>query len=99
MSDHIMPKYRNKNYPNIIVEAVQLNQNNVDAVANWTQSQIVEEKDMMHGTIFEGLNVRTSEGKKRCSQGMYVVRIVGGEDFFVTGNVAFEQLYELLVTT
>lgn len=94
---YIMPKYRNKQN-NVIVEAVKLDQNNVDAVANWTQSQVVEERDMQHGTIFEGLNVRTLEGRKRCSQGMYVIRVVGQDNFYVSGGVAFEQLYELQTT-
>jgi hypothetical protein len=86
-----MQRYMNKSN-GIFVEAVQLTQDNVDAVANWTQSQVVEERDMLHDTIFEGLNVKTPEGKKRCSQGMYVVKVNG--NFYVTGAVAFDMQYE-----
>jgi hypothetical protein len=88
-----MQTYRNKSN-GVLAEAIKLEGSNVDKVANWCQAQIVEERDMYHDTMFEALNVMTSDGKKRCSQGMYVVKVA--DDFYVTGGVAFERLYEVV---
>lgn len=86
-----MQKYRVRRSPAVIVEAVQLNAENVDEVANWAQAQIVSEgegRDLMH----EALNVKTPNGKERLHPGMYLVKF--GKDFFTMAPANFEGRYE-----
>lgn len=88
-----MPRYRKKGHRDIFVEALQLTEDNVDTLANWTQAQIVEEMDALTHEVSEGLNIKTPNGKKRASQGMYVVK--HGGYFYVSNPGAFEAQYDL----
>jgi hypothetical protein len=85
--------FRKKNNPTLIVEAMRLiGEDNVANVANWSQSQIVEERDALSHDPLDALNVRTPDGNRRCSVGMYVVKIAG--HFYVQPKGKFEQQYE-----
>jgi hypothetical protein len=83
-----------KNRKGVVVEAMKVGEDTVDAIANWSQSQIVEEKDAISGEASEGLNVKTPTGKKRASRGMYVVKV--GQLFYVESASTFERSYSLL---
>ncbi len=78
----------------IVVEALKLGEDNVAEIANWAQAQIVEEKDSLNHEAFDALNVKTPDGSRRCSQGMYVIK--HGQYFFVGHGTQFESLYEPL---
>ncbi len=94
MSD--IPQYKKKDGV-VIVEALKLGDgDNVDKIANWAQAQIVTERHAITGDPTEGLNVKTPEGKKRCSIGMYVIRVPTSGQFFVMGGARFEALYSRL---
>ena len=92
--DNIETKFYKKKNSEIVVEALKLDENNVDAIANWAQAQIVTETDALTHTASEGLNVQTLKGKRRCSRGQYVIK--HGENFYVFGGKAFETQYDLL---
>lgn len=87
-----MQKYRHRYLNSVEIEGARLGPDNVDELANWTQAQIVEEKDALNGEPSEGLNVKTSIGKKRASRGMYVFNRNG--EFFVLPPSEFEAAYE-----
>lgn len=76
----------------IVVEALKLSVDNVAEIANWAQAQIVEEKDALNHESFDALNIKTPDGSRRCSVGMYVVK--HDEYFFVAWGSQFESLYE-----
>lgn len=88
-----MLKYKNKK-TGIVVDAMQVNENTVDEIANWTQSQIVEERDALTGEASEGLNIKTPDGKRRASRGAYVIK--HGDYFYVSGGAKFEAKYEVV---
>lgn len=89
-----MQKYQ-KRRSSIIVEACQVNENTVDAIANWAQAQIVEERRADTDESREGLNIKTPGGKVRASDGMYVVKH-NGEFHVMTGH-DFEVRYDAII--
>jgi hypothetical protein len=87
-----MQHWRSKKHPGVIVEAEKLTADNVDALANWAQAQVIlEGRDRPNQ---EGLNIRTANGKERLHQGMYLVKYLGA--FYTAGESNFEQGYELV---
>lgn len=85
--------WRKKNSPNIIVEAVRLNEDNVEAIAEWSKAEKVDEIDPEHPQETQiGLNISTPSGMSRASLGMYVAKF--GRHFFVAHNRVFETIYE-----
>lgn len=87
----MLESYRKKDNRQI-VHAELLTEDSVDRIANWSQSQIVEEKDALSGEAQEGLNVKTPQGKKRASLGDYVVEHAGS--YYVVSESQFESLYD-----
>lgn len=88
-----MNRYRHRT-KGVIVEAMKLDENNVDNIANWAQAQVVEEKDAITGdAMVESLNIKTPDGVRRCQPGQYVV--MHNEHFFVATPARFEELYAL----
>lgn len=88
-----METWRKKDTPNILVEAIRLNEDNVDEVAVWCRGAKIEEIDPEHPQEMQwGLNVDTAGGYKRASLGMYVIKF--GKHFFVSHNRQFELVYE-----
>lgn len=82
-----------KDTPHVVIEAVRLNEDNVDAVATWSRADTVEEIDPEHTQETQkGLNVTTPTGVKRASLGMYVLKI--GKNFYVSHNRSFEMTYK-----
>jgi hypothetical protein len=83
--------YRHKS-TGLEVQALQVDFETVDRIANWAQAQVVEEIDPISKTTQEGLNIKTPDGKKRASRGSYVVGVKGR--FYVVGEEGFEEAYE-----
>lgn len=76
----------------VMVEAVRLNEDNVEAVAAWSKGDLVEEIDPEHPDEMQyGINLMTPDGMKRASLHMYVVRY--GNQFFAAHNRRFEEMY------
>lgn len=86
--------WRKRDNPEITVEAVRLNEDNIEAIASyWGVGDLVEEIDPEHPEEMQhGLNVTTPTGTKRASLNMYVVKY--GGQFFVSHNRPFEMKYE-----
>ena len=79
--------------PNVVVEAIRLNEDNVDEVAAWTRAEVIEEIDPEHPEEMQkGLNIYTPVGMKRASLHMYVIKF--GGHFHVSHNRPFEMKYE-----
>lgn len=89
-----MRKYRRKN-SGAVIEAVQLQGDNVEEVAVWCKGFIVEERDaIQHDLLFEGINVKTPSGNKRLSRGGWVMK--WNDSFFVISDHSFQGSYELI---
>ena len=89
-----METWHKRDNPAVIVEAVRLNEDNIDAVLAWCPAaERVEEIDPEHTEEMQpALNVRIATGGiKRASLGMYVIK--GGSNFFVQHNRPFEVAY------
>lgn len=57
------------------VSHVQLTKENAQAVADWTQGYLVEERDSLTGEPFVGLNMPTGNGNTvRVSEGMHITQ-------------------------
>lgn len=85
--------WRKRDNPAVTVEAVRLNEDVVEEVAQWCRAEVVEEIDPEHPEEKQfGLNIDTPHGIKRASLGMYVVKF--GNHFFVSHNRPFEMKYE-----
>lgn len=80
-----------KRKTSIVVEAIKLTEDTVDVIANWAKGQIVEEQHPLTGEVVEGININTTSGRKRLSQGMYVIKSTAG--FHVSQPGAFEATY------
>lgn len=91
-----MQLYKRRGH-NIVVEAMKVDENSVDKIANWAQAQVIEEKDAVTGEPSEGLNVKTRDGNARASRGMYVVKTA--ENFYVVAEQKFESMYEAVIET
>lgn len=76
----------------VIVEAVQLTAENVDAIAEWTGGRVVEETDAISNRMYDSLNIPTPHGYKRLSLGMYVVKFNGM--FYLAKRGVFELQYK-----
>lgn len=89
-----MEEWQKRDNPNVIVEAVRLNEDNVAAVAEWCGGELIEEIDPEHTMeTQQGINVRVATGGTvRASLNMYVAK--GGSSFFVLHNRPFEMKYE-----
>lgn len=85
--------WRKRDAANITVEAVRLNEDNVEAVAEWCNGELVDEIDPEHPQEMQkGINVRTPSGIARASLHMYVAQF--GRHFFVSHSRPFELVYE-----
>lgn len=77
----------------VLVEAVRLNEANVEEVAAWCGGDLVEEIDPEHTDEKRfGINLNTPAGVKRATLHMYVVKY--GRNFFTDHNRVFESRYE-----
>lgn len=86
-------EWEKKDAPNIRVEAVRLNEDNVEEVAKWCGGDLVDEIDPEHPQEMQkGINVRTPTGVARASLNMYVAQF--GRAFFVSHNRPFEMVYQ-----
>lgn len=88
-----MQKFIKKGNPSVTVMAAKVTPETVDAIANWAQAQIVEEKDALSGAAIEALNVKTVSGRSRASNGTYVAQNPLGA-FFVVPGAKFESLFK-----
>lgn len=75
----------------VIVEAAQLTGDNVEALAAWCKGTIVDEEDKLNNRMFSAINVPTSNGTKRLSHMMYLVK--WQDDFYVAQPGQFEVNY------
>ena len=88
-----MELWEKRDSPEVAVEAVRLNEDNVAKVAAWCGGELVQEIDPEHPEeMQDGINVFTSEGPQRASLNMYVVKYAG--KFFVSHNRPFEMKYQ-----
>ena len=89
-----MEVWRKRDNPDILVEAVRLNEDNAAEVAAWSKAELIEEIDPEHVEEMQpGLNVRVAGGRiERASLGMYVAKT--GVAFFVMHNRPFEMQFE-----
>lgn len=88
---HAQP-FKHKTKP-IEVEAALLTEDNASEISNWAGgAQVVEEEHALLHTKTEGLNIKTPDGTRRASVGMYVIKL--GDQFFVSqpGNFAANYL-------
>lgn len=90
-----IPLWERRGRPEFKVQAVMLTPDNTDEIANWTQAQVVMEQHPFEGENMEGLNVKTPGGKKRASQGDYIVHAAGS--FHVVARGSFELQYNPVV--
>lgn len=89
----MMEAWRRRDMHNITVEAVRLNEENVEKIGEWCGADVVDEIDPEHPEeLQKGLNVQTPGGVSRASLGMYVAKF--GRNFFVAHNRPFEMKYE-----
>lgn len=87
-----MEPWRQNANPNVIVEAIRLNEDNIEIVAATYGIEKIEEIDPEHTDEMQwGLNVITMKGTVRASLGMYVYKF--GNHFFVAHNRPFEMAY------
>lgn len=85
--------WRKKDNDIVIVEAVRLTEDNIEAMAAWCRSDLVDEIDPEDPLETQkGINVYTIDGTKRASLGMYLVK--WGSHFYVAHNRQFETVYE-----
>lgn len=88
-----METWQKRENHNIVVEAILVNEDNVEDVAKWCRGELVEEIDPVHPQEKQwGINVMTAQDMKRASLGMYVIKF--GNHFFVEHNRRFELAYQ-----
>lgn len=93
MAEGQIETWQKKDNPGITVEAVRLNEDNVEEIAAWCKGDLVEEINPEHPEEMQyGINVSTPADVKRASLHMYVVGF--GNQFFVSHNRVFEEKYE-----
>lgn len=88
----MQPQYYRHKQTGVVVAALQLTEQTAGEIANWTQSQLVEERDSISHEESPGVNVKTPAGIKRASVGDFVVKYSGA--FFVGRPGLFESDYE-----
>ena len=82
-----MPKYRKKP---VVVEAIQLTVENVDALIEWIPARIVT---FFVSTTIVNAYIKTLEGVMVARDGDYIIKGVQGE-FYPCKPDIFEQTYE-----
>lgn len=88
-----METWRRKDSPDVLVEAIRLNEDNAADVAKWCRGELIEEIDPEHPEEKQpGINANTPTGPQRASLHMYVIKFAG--HFFVSHNRVFETVYE-----
>jgi hypothetical protein len=76
------------------VEATQLTKENVKEVAAWCNGQEVLEHDALDSSkTFVGLNLDTAMGRRRASEGDFIILHPTGE-FYVHKSGTFNALYQ-----
>lgn len=90
-----MRKYQHKYLTNIQVEAERVGQDTYAPLAVKLGAHVIKEIDRETDEVFMGLNVLTSTGWNRASEGDWVVDSPVG--FFVLGDDLFQQRYEEIV--
>ncbi len=91
-----MYPYRRRD-KDIFVLAVQLVKANVKEVAEWCSGQEVREIDALNASItFVGINLETWDGRKRASEGDYILQDDLGH-FHIRHISAFESGFEPVV--
>lgn len=76
----------------IEVEAVLVDESNVESVATWCRGTLVTEIDPEHPEETQyGINVQTPTGYARASLGAYVIKF--GTNFFTYRIRVFEEIY------
>jgi hypothetical protein len=83
-------RYRYRNMPDHIIEAVQLTADNERDVFEWAPGKQFYEPG---GTI-NGLTIFTPEGRRRAVRGDWVYRDEGTDRFWTTCQDAFDDDYE-----
>lgn len=93
MAEGQIEEWRKKDNPAVVVEAVRLNENNAQQIAQWAGAELVEEIDPEHPEEKQpGINLWTPRGMKRASLHNYVIKY--GQNFFIANNRHFETVYE-----
>lgn len=88
-----METWVKRDNPNVLVEAIRLNDDNVINVAKWCGGELIEEINPEHPQEKQwGINVMTASDYRRASLGMYVIKF--GKYFFVEHNRKFELVYK-----
>ena len=83
--------YQHKTKP-ILIWAAELTADNASEISNWANgAQVVEEEEAFSHAVQEGLNIRTPDGNRRASVGMYVIKL--GDQFFVSSAGSFAANY------
>lgn len=76
------------------VEANQVTSETADAVAVWCGGLAITEHDaLVHETTYAGINVPTTTGMKRASEGAWIVRAPSG-GFYVVSDAVFKEVFE-----
>jgi hypothetical protein len=92
----VFPKYSTTSFDGDIVqevEAVQLTKENAQQITEWCKGLMVIEHDALDDDkTYVGINVPTLMGKRRASEGNYIIQHSSGE-FYVHGIDTFEALY------
>lgn len=89
-----MDHYRRLGFP-LVVDAVQLTHDNAIDIAHALDGYIVDEQVPDSDDVRYGINVKTPEGTKRLSEGMYLIRLNGNH--FVVPPGEFESKYQKTV--
>ena len=87
-----MAKYRKKP---IEIEAIQLTNESIVEIINWTTDYINIEIDTDENNNIIGMIIPTLEGAMRASMNDYIVKGIQGEFYPCKPNI-FEQTYELV---
>lgn len=90
-----MKPWRRKDDETIVCDAVRLNEDNIELVAQTFGIELVEELNKQDPDVNDkqyGLNVRTPNGVQRASLGMYLVKFA--KHLFVYHVRPFEEVYE-----
>ena len=87
-----MAKYRKK--PGVI-EAVQLKDESIIEIINWTTDYINIEIDTDENDNIIGIIIPTLEGAMKASMNDYIIKGIQGE-FYPCKPSVFEQTYELV---
>jgi hypothetical protein len=89
-----MRRWRQKE-KGVFVEAEQLNRENAWELARWANNaDVVDEIDPFTREVSPGLNIKTPQGIKRLSEGMYLVHFEGM--FYLTRPTTFENNYDAM---